>query len=305
MGHITIAIASVGRETLAETLISLSKIACLPGKNLTVLVADDSKDQAAARLIARLRLEDLDIKCIPVASGNISIARNALLDQTEGEWIVFVDDDEWVERDWLIRLFECQNDYNADVVIGPVYPVYPNDAPGWLVRANPLYADWGHRGKRLTTGRGGNTLARMWFIRQHALRFDPALGRSGGEDTAFFANAAARGAVIVATDDAIAREHVPPERLEPDYILRRGIRSGQSYANSRKLKNPGLLWQFQFGGDAVAKCTIAAILALALRPVDRARSFRMKQKLALNLGKLRALFNLPLAQLYAANNQTK
>lgn len=300
MESVTIAIASIGRPTLADTLRSLADVTRIPGKTLSVVIADDSADGTATRLVASLRLPGLDMTCLAVGSGNISIARNALLDGASGEWIIFVDDDEWVEADWLQKLFACQKDYSADVVIGPVHPVYPDYAPDWLVQANPLYADWGHRGKRLLTGRGGNTLASMRFIREYGLRFDPALGRSGGEDTAFFSKAAACGAIIVATDDAIAREHVPAERLDPDYILRRGIRSGQSYANSRKAENPGLLWRFLFGGDALFKCAAALALALVLRPFDRPRSFRMRQKLALNMGKLRAMFDLPLAQLYAA-----
>ncbi|SHL32475.1 glycosyltransferase family 2 protein [Roseibium suaedae] len=299
MERVTIAIASIGRPCLAETLRSLANINQVPGKILSVLIADDSQDAAATRLVAGLRLPGLDVTCLSVASGNISIARNALLDETTGEWIVFVDDDEWVEPDWLEKLFACQQEFAADVVIGPVHPVYPDHAPGWLVKANPLYADWGHRGKRLLTGRGGNTLADMRFFRQYDLRFDPALGRSGGEDTAFFAKAATCGAVIIATDDAIAREHVPDERLNPRYIFRRGVRSGQSFANSRKADNPGLQWRLLFGGDALIKCAAAFVLAAVFRPFDRARSFRMQQKLALNFGKIRSVLNLPLAQLYA------
>lgn len=298
MEAVSIAIASIGRPSLADTLRSLADVAVPDGLQVTALVADDSREGAATRLVESLDPGSLRVICLPVASGNISVARNALLDGATGRWLVFVDDDEWVEPDWLEKLFACRAEYNADVVVGPVRPDYPDDAPDWLVRANPLYNDWGARGKRLSTGRGGNTLVDMDFVRAHGLRFDPALGRTGGEDTVFFAKAAALGAVIVATDDAIAREHVPAERLEPGWILRRAVRSGQSWAQTRTDADGGLAGRLAFAANACAKLAVAATLTALLRPLDRARSFRMRQKAALNLGKLRAVAGMPLAELY-------
>ncbi|WP_346915618.1 glycosyltransferase family 2 protein [uncultured Roseibium sp.] len=298
METVSISIASIGRPSLADTLHSLSRLPKTEDLKLDVLIADDSRDGAATRLVESLDLNGLPVTCLPVASGNISHARNALLDAAESDWIVFVDDDEWVEPDWLARMFAAQRDFQADVVIGPVLPAYPPDTPAWLVRANPLYKDWGHRGKRLDTGRGGNTLVRMRLIRELALRFDPAYGITGGEDTVFFAEAASRGAVIVATDDAIIREHVPPERLSPTIILRRAIRAGQSYGILQQTHLPSAAARLLFLLDAAAKTGLAAFLSLMFRPIDRARHFRMRQKLARNLGKLRSAFDLPLPEVY-------
>ena len=298
MVTVQIAIASIGRPSLADTLRSLARLSLPADVSVSVLVADDSRDGAATRVVQQLALEDLTVKCLPVAAGNISAARNAILDAATGDWIALVDDDEWVEPDWLSRLLAAVREFQADVVIGPVHPVYPADAPEWFVRANPLYNEWGHRGKPLSTGRGGNTLMKADLASRLGLRFDPALGVTGGEDTAFFAAAAARGATIVATDDAVAREHVPAERLAPSYVLRRAVRSGQFYADARRAGHDGVFQDLAFSMDALAKVVAAALLALVLRPFDRAAFFRMRQKLSLNLGKLRSVLGLPLAELY-------
>jgi succinoglycan biosynthesis protein ExoM len=298
MEKVSVAIASIGRETLLDTLRSLAAVTKPVGIEFNVLVADDSKSGAATKLVASHPIKSLDVTCLAVASGNISSARNALLDAADGDWLIFVDDDEWVERNWLEKLFACQKDFNADVVIGPVKPRYPDNTPEWMRRANPLYTDWGHRGKRLYTGRGGNTLVRVGFVRALELRFDEAYGRTGGEDTIFFAHAAERGARIFATDDAIAHEHVPQDRLSTKFILSRATRSGQSYGQMRLARHPDPFWHVFFAFGALAKCAVAGVLALAFRLLDRGRSFRMRQKLALNTGKLRAVFNLPLAELY-------
>ncbi|GAB4518217.1 MAG: glycosyltransferase family 2 protein [Roseibium sp.] len=304
MENVSVAIASIGRETLLGTLRSLAGVAVPDGVSLDVLVADDSADGAATRLVASEPPGRLSVTCLPVASGNIATARNALLDSAGGDWLIFVDDDEWVEADWLEKLLACQKEFNADVVIGPVRPDYPEETPAWLRRANPLYVDWGHRGKRLPTGRGGNTLVRTRLFRDLGLRFDEAYGRTGGEDTVFFAEAARKGARIFATDDAVAHEHIPAERLDPGYILRRGLRSGQSYGEMCLAGSPGLVRQALFALGTVSKCAVAGGLSAVLRPIDRARSFRMRQKLALNTGKLRAVFGLPLAELYSRPDHT-
>lgn len=298
MEKVSVAIASIGRETLLDTLQSLAKVAKPGGIDLNVLVADDSKSGAATKLVASHPIKSLDVTCLAIASGNISTARNALLDAADGAWLIFVDDDEWVEPDWLEKLFACQQEFNADVVIGPVKPRYPDDTPDWMLRANPLYTNWGHRGKRLYTGRGGNTLVRVGFVRALELRFDEAYGRTGGEDTIFFAQAAERGARIFATDDAIAHEHVPQNRLSMDFILSRAVRAGQSYGQMRLARHPDPFWHGFFALGALAKCAIAGLLALAFRLVDRGRSFRMRQKFSLNMGKLRAVLGLPLTELY-------
>ncbi|PHP65126.1 hypothetical protein CSC94_20620 [Zhengella mangrovi] len=298
---ITIAIASIGRPSLLAALDSLDRIHCPDDTRVTVLVADDSRDGAARRLVESRRDPRWPVRCLPVASGNIATARNALLDAATGDWIAWIDDDEHVEPEWLVRMMACAADFNADVVIGPVLPTYPDSAPDWMVAARPHYNHWGHRGKRLFTGRGGNTLMRRRVTETHGLRFDPALGRTGGEDTDLFSRAAAQGAVIVATDDAIVHEPVPPERLAPSYILRRAVRAGQSFGLTRLGEQPGLAARLAYGSGVTAKCLTAGVLAILLWPVNRGRSFRMRQKLALNFGKIRAVFGLPLAELYVSS----
>lgn len=296
--RITIAIASIGRSSLERTLTSFTRLRPDPQRQLRVIVADDSQDGAARARILDLKLPDLDITCLTVGAGNISVARNALLDAAEGDFLIFIDDDEWVEEDWLDRLLDCQREFSAHVVIGPVLPVYPPEAPAWMQKARPHYVPWGERGKRLLTGRGGNTLVDLPLIRKLGLRFNPALGKTGGEDTDFFSRAAARGAVIIATDDAIVREEVPPSRLSTRYILRRALRAGQSYAESRKVDHPTLGWKSLFLINASLKVCVAFVLWLVLRPFDRAQSFLMLRKICLNLGKLRSALGLPLPDLY-------
>ena len=295
MGRLTIGIASIGRPSLQRTLRSLQEIDPPDGMSVEIVVLDDDPGGAAARLVEREPEGRLPVRVLAVGARNVATARNACLDAAAGDLVAFVDDDEWVARDWLLRLVAARAEFGADVVVGPVYPVYPAGTPDWLVRANPLQVDWGRRGRRLVTGRGGNVLFRRADPRWSAVRFDPALGRTGGEDTDFFHRLHLAGAVIVATDDARIEEDVPAARLEPARLRHRALRSGQSYARvrlagGRGFDAPGLA----FNAGAAAKTMAGFAAALALLPVDRARALRFAQKGWLNLGKLRQLAGLDL-----------
>ena len=90
MEKVSVAIASIGRETLLDTLRSLAAVTKPVGVELNVLVADDSKSGAATKLVAGHPIKSLDVTCFAVASGNISSARNALLDAADGDWLIFV-----------------------------------------------------------------------------------------------------------------------------------------------------------------------------------------------------------------------
>lgn len=304
MTRITVAIASCGRETLARTLSSLDALDVPTGVMLDILVADDDPGGAA-----RARVEASGpflhrVRIIGVAARNISHARNACIDAARGDMLAFIDDDEWVAPDWLERMLACKREFAARAVFGPVYPQYPETAPAWLVRADPLHVDWGRRGRLVDTGRSGNTLFDLDYVHERGLRFDPALGSSGGEDTAFFAAFHRAGGRMVVTDDARVYEHVSPERLDLGYIRTRSLRSGQSWAGIALGADVSPLRRRLFALDAAAKMMIAHTLALLLRPFDRAASLRFSIKGWMNRGKLRACAGRPAMQMYRAGEVT-
>lgn len=292
---VTVAIASCGRESLIRTLASLDAMQVPGGVRVELLVADDDPDGAATRRIAGGPAPKLPLRCVAVGARNIAHARNACLREARGDLIAFVDDDEWVAPDWLARMLACKREYAATCVFGPVYPQYPDGAPDWIRRADPLHVDWGRRGRIVTTGRSGNTLFDIAFVIGHALRFDPAFGVIGGEDTDFFANVHEAGGKLVVTDDAAVYEHVPPNRIEIGHIRTRALRSGQSWARVALGPEPGLAKRALFAPDALVKMLAAYALAGLAWPVSRAVSLRMAIKAWMNRGKLRAVAGRPFA----------
>ena len=63
----------------------------------------------------------------------VSFARNRSVRMAgECDYVGFVDDDEFVEENWLDELLNAQVLYNADVVLGPVLPAFDYEPPVWI-----------------------------------------------------------------------------------------------------------------------------------------------------------------------------
>jgi succinoglycan biosynthesis protein ExoM len=225
---IDICVCTFRRPHLAETLRSLGELD-LTGIAARVIVSDNDH-QPSARSLVDAVAPDLPFPVLYLHSpaSNISIARNACLDAATAGFIAFIDDDELSARDWLQELLAAAP--GADVVLGPVRALYAPAAPEWLTRGDfhstaPVYVKG-----RIETGYTCNALIRR-SPRLDGLRFDPALGRTGGEDTTFFYRLHDCGAVITAAPAALVYEPVPREREELRWLFRRRLRAGHTYGS--------------------------------------------------------------------------
>ena len=74
-------------------------------ENLEILLVDDgTKDNSGAICDAYAR-QDARVKAIHKKNGGLSSARNAGIDAATGEYLSFVDSDDWVHPDFLLRLY--------------------------------------------------------------------------------------------------------------------------------------------------------------------------------------------------------
>ena len=160
---------------------------------------------------------------------NIALARNRALSAVTSDYMVFVDDDEYVAEDWLENLIQTAELENADVVFGPVIAVYPSNTPKWIINGGffdrPRYST----GTLLPIGASGNTLIKSSSLGLLNSFFDSSFGLTGGEDSEFFSRLYKQGARMVWCDKALAYEEVPYQRMQIDWLLGRHFRGGQSH----------------------------------------------------------------------------
>lgn len=192
---------------------------------MRIIVADNNPRPLARQAIAELATQlGLDIAYVHAPHSNISIARNACIDAARGDWLAFIDDDEEARPDWLGRLLACARAERADVVFGVSEPVMPPGSPGWSV-SGEFHANRMGPNDKPHNGYTCNVLMRRAAIGR--LRFDPALGRTGGEDTLLFHQAHLGGLRFAYAPDAVVTESIHIGRASIGWVLRRRFRSGQ------------------------------------------------------------------------------
>lgn len=169
-----------------------------------------------------------NISAMSVTTSGISAVRNAVVTKAlslQPDMLVFLDDDEWPEKQWLSELLKVQAQFDADLVGGPTRPVFPEHANPALTD-NPYYgADMQlPDGSECQLQAGGNFLIRASVMQHYAPAFfDEAFSHSGSEDLAFFTRLAADGCSMRWAANAIVHEPVPESRLTPDWLKQRVI----------------------------------------------------------------------------------
>ena len=104
-----------------------------------ILVDDGSPDQSGL-ICDRFAEEDNRIRVIHQVNGGAAAARNAGLDAASGDWITFVDSDDWVHPDYLRLLFEtaCLNDADVSVC---TYQTVSDQTGGFIIEEARLSFD--------------------------------------------------------------------------------------------------------------------------------------------------------------------
>lgn len=263
MASIDICICTFRRAFLAETLDSIARLDH-GGHTIRVIIADNDHAPSARDLVDALRPQlPFAVTYVHAPAANICVARNTCLDHAEAEFVAFIDDDETVTPGWLVALVERAGATGAAAVLGPVRAVYGADAPRWMVEGDfhstlPVFV-----GGTIRTGYTCNVLIR-WSPPYRSLRFDLALGKSGGEDTAFFYQLTTLGGTIDYAPDALVEEPVPADRASMDWLVRRRLRFGQTHgmlqAGSRARALAVVGAKITFCGAMTALTTFSPVL---------------------------------------------
>ena len=156
-----------------------------------ILINDGSKDGSAA-LCAQAAAEDARFRFIDQPNGGVAAARNAGLDAARGEYIFFLDPDDWVEPDAAEVLYHAARNADADCVEFGLYldSYDENDrllhtqtsgsTLSGVYRGAPFKE---HFDEMASSYLVTNKLFRRAFLEQHRLRFSC---HQLGEDGLFF-----------------------------------------------------------------------------------------------------------------------
>jgi len=220
-------------ELLRELLIGLSRLIFFKesAPQIQIIVVDNDPLRSAEPVCAAVPLP-WPIKYFLEERRGITHVRNRTVAEAgDVEFLAFLDDDEVPTPVWLDELFSTQRHSRADVVAGPVVPVFAPAAPEWA-RTSLLF----HR-RSFSTGQAlefcstNNVLLRKAVFLQ-VPTFDDRFNLSGGEDTHFFVRVRKAGHLLVWSQEAVVSEFVPAERATFAWLLRRGYQYGNSWCFS-------------------------------------------------------------------------
>lgn len=105
-----------------------------------ILVDDGSPDQSGS-ICDRYQQKDGRIKVLHKKNGGVSAARNDGIDLATGEYILFCDSDDWLEKNACEKLYEKASETNSDIVIGDIYEAFPNRNRNIRFYAEPFTTD--------------------------------------------------------------------------------------------------------------------------------------------------------------------
>ncbi len=86
--------------------------------NIEIILVDDGSKDICSQMCDRYADEDLRVKVIHKENGGLSDARNCGLQQAAGEYILFLDSDDYIEQDSCEKFVEIIKAVKVDIVVG-------------------------------------------------------------------------------------------------------------------------------------------------------------------------------------------
>lgn len=124
----------MGREKLLSVIIPVYNVEeylvrCVDSilaqtyEKLEVILVDDGSKDASGSICDDFAAKDPRVKVIHQKNGGLSRARNAGIEAASGEYITFVDSDDWIEADAYEHLLDLMEKYQVKLVCGGNFDV--------------------------------------------------------------------------------------------------------------------------------------------------------------------------------------
>ena len=170
----------------------------------------------------------------------LSYARNRGIEESRGDTLLFLDDDSYIQQDYLKNLQRQLNDHpEADAFGGKINPIFESgETPKWLSKWNYSWVSAIDLGDKVCQFKGkAFPIGANMGIKKAMLTktgvFNTQLGRSkknlmGGEEKDIFERIRQQNGNIYYFPDVVVQHVIPPSRTTKDYIKRLGEGVGRS-----------------------------------------------------------------------------
>jgi len=240
--HINVCICSFRRpELLGQLLTKLDNQQTKNRFTYSVIVVDNDRARSAEEVVKRFSsTTHLHVTYCVEPEQNIALARNRALRHAEGDFIAFIDDDEFPAEDWLSSLLETQTKFGVEGVLGPVQPYFDCDPPRWVKKGRFFERPRYKTGYKVNweQARTGNVLFKRSILEGIGTPF-AAEFNTAGEDVDFFRRMMGKGCSFIWCNEALVYELVPVSRCTLRYLLNRALLRGSNFHKhpSHRIRN--------------------------------------------------------------------
>lgn len=107
--------------------------------NYEILLVDDCSTDNSGKIAKEYAQAHPELcRFIPrEVKGGSSATRNTGMEAAQGEWLAFVDSDDWVTEDYISAMYEVVQRDQADIVVNSSYYVYYNEKSSHIVCSAP------------------------------------------------------------------------------------------------------------------------------------------------------------------------
>jgi succinoglycan biosynthesis protein ExoM len=244
--HISVCICTFKRPLMLKNLLNrLEKLKTDDEFTYSVVVVDNDVLESAHEIVDDyFERTGIQVRYEIEPERGYAHVRNRAVKNSHGDFIAFIDDDEYPEPEWLYRLYKTCKSLSSDGVLGPVVPQFESVPPQWILRGRVCERPSFETGTviaRHSDTRTGNVLLKASLFHDDPMPFDPRFGKMGGEDVDFFKRKMSIGKIFVWCDEARVREVVPEERMNRVYFLRRALLRGFLESKDMRFLNLSVL----------------------------------------------------------------
>lgn len=288
----SICIATYKRKYLLSNLLkSLFDQKLSKNIKIQVVVVDNDIEKSADFITKEFKNSDkIWLEYYNQPKKNISLTRNICVKYSCGEYLLFIDDDEIADSNWVSEHLNAVEKFDADGGFGLVIPEFPSNTPKWIKRNDYFKRKIPPTGETATSFATSNCIIKSSVLKNESEPFDPKYGLTGGEDTHLFYRLKKNGAKFISNREAIVKDIIPQDRTNIKWLVKKSFQTGNTatrrmieLAESRILKRIFLLFK------AIAYLILSILLFIIFLLNIDAR-IKWLLKIFTNLGHITATF---------------
>lgn len=258
-----------------------------------IIVVDNDIGRQGLKVVEGFSFSaEVAIHAVVEERAGIPFARNRLIRESlefDFDYLAMIDDDEYPAVGWLDNLVHCASNSKADVVGGPVEPVFESAVIYPALPIDFMKTGGIRKGTNITVNSTANVLLSKRLIQDwNENWFDIDMAHSGGTDTEFFWRVYRAGYGHAVAPNALVYEDISSTRATPSWLLNRAFRNGNTLTTIRRKSMGQVVGSVREFGSAFVTLAFSMIGMLVSGP-DVRKNFLYQMQNVRARGKISAL----------------